>query len=192
MKKITKLTSLLLVAVIILALAACSGTKKEDFKEWFSSEFSPAFDEFAQTDYAKENLPMPSLSMIVGSVDRLDSVLGFISEGKQPEGAEIKEDGNNYKYITDEYNYTVEINPENSALKITSELEFLGEKRTEFTVTLREYKNEYFIQYFSPGFNDYFEIRFTKDSGSVMRNNAAEIPCDIFNDKVSDNFAEEK
>ena len=94
MKKLVKLTSITLVAMLIFALAACSGTKKENFREWFSGEFSPAFEAFAQTDYAKENLPMPNLSMIVGSVDKLDSILGFISDGKQPEGIEITENGN--------------------------------------------------------------------------------------------------
>ncbi len=192
MKKFIKLTSLLLIAAIVMALAACSGTKKEDFKEWFSGEFSPAFEAFAQTDYAKENLPMPSLSMIVGSVDKLDSVLGFISEGKQPEGTEIKENGNTYTYASDGYNYSVEINPDNSALRITSELEFLGEARTEFTVTLRESKGTYYIQYFSPGFNDYFEIKFKEDSGSVMRESISEIPYSIFEDKTPDKFAEER
>ncbi len=193
MKKIIKLTSLLLVAALIFALAACSGTKKENFKEWFSDEFAPAFEAFAQTEYAKEKLPMPSLTLIIGSAERLNSVLGFINEEKQPEDAEIKAEGNVYTYKSDEYKYIVELNEKNSALRITSEIEFLGEKRTEFIVTLREYKNEYYIQYFSPDFENYFEIRFTSENGKVMRESISDIPFSIFEeDKISPKFAEER
>ncbi len=187
-----KLTSLLLIFTLIFTLAACSDTtKKEDFKAWFNDEFVAAYDAFKQTEYGKANAPVSDISLMIISSEYLNSVFDYITDGTQPENAEITETDGVYTYKTAGADYMVELDEKTSSVRITSKMEFMGEERTQFIITLRESKNKYYIQHLAPEFKEYFEVEFTAESGSVKRDSVSENPYSIFADKIPDKFAKE-
>ncbi len=186
-----KLTSLLLIFALIFTLAACSGTKKEDFKSWFNDEFITAYDAFKQTEYGKANAPVSDISLMIISSEYLNGVFDYITDGTQPKNAEITEADGIYTYKTAGSDYMVELDEKTASVRITSVMEFMGEKRTQFIVTLRESKNKYYIQYLAPEFKEYFEVEFTAENGSVRRDSVSENPYSIFADKIPDKFAKE-
>ncbi len=187
-----KLTSILVIFALIFTLAACSGTKKEDFKTWFNDEFVTAYDAFVKTEYGKANAPVPGISLMIISSDYLNDVFDYIADGTQPKNAEITEKDGVYTRTTAGNDYIVELNEKTTSVKITAKMEFMGEERTQFVVNMRESKGKYYIQYLAPEFSEYFEIEFTAENGSVKRDSVSELPYSIFADKIPDKFAKEK
>lgn len=187
MKILKKLTALLLAAALVFALASC-GMSNSKLKPWFNDEFSVAYDTCFKDDKAA---PFPDISLMLTSSSYLNSVFDYITDGTQPEAAEITEEDGAYVYKAQSFTQKVEIDKSSSSVRVTSFMEFNGEARTNFIVTMREHKGTYYIQYLSPDFSTYHEVSFTAESGNIKSESRNDIPYSIFGEKIPDTFAKE-
>ena len=187
MKILKKLTAFLLAAALVFTLASC-GMSKSKLKPWFNDEFSVAYDTCFKDDKAA---PFPDISLMLTSSSYLNSVFDYITDGTQPEAAEITEEDGAYVYKAQSFTQKVEIDESSSSVKVTSLMEFNGETKTNFIVTMRENKGTYYIQYLSPEFSTYYEVSFTAETSSVKYESRNDIPYTIFGEKIPDTFAKE-
>jgi uncharacterized lipoprotein YehR (DUF1307 family) len=187
MKKLKRLTSLILAVALVFTLASC-GMSKSKLKPWFNDEFSVAYDTCFKDD---KSAPFPDISLMLTSSSYLNSVFDYITDGTQPEAAEITEEDGVYIYKAQSFTQKVEIDKSSSAIRITSLMEFNGEAKTNFIVTMREHKGTYYIQYLWPDFSTYYEVSFTAETSSVKYENRKDIPFSIFGEKIPDTFAKE-
>ncbi len=187
MKIFKKSTAFFLAAALIFTLASCGMTKSK-LKPWFNDEFSVAYDTAFKDD---KDAPFPDISLMLTSSSYLNSVFDYITDGTQPEAAEITEEDGAYIYKAQSFTQKVEIDKGSSSVRVTSFIDFMGEVRTNFIVTMREHKGTYYIQYLSPEFSTYYEVSFTSETSSVKYENRKDIPYTIFGEKIPDTFAKE-
>ena len=187
MKIFKKLTALFLAVALVFTLASC-GMSKSKLKTWFNDEFSVAYDTAFKDD---KNAPFADISLMLTSSSYLNSVFDYITDGTQPEAAEITKEDGAYIYKAQSFTQKVEIDKSSSSIRVTSFMEFMGETRTNFIVTMREHKGTYYIQYLSPEFSTYYEVSFTSETSSVKYANRNNIPYTIFDEKIPDTFAKE-
>lgn len=191
MKGLKRAVSLILIAALTLSLAACSGTSEKKFAAWFNEELSPAYDQFVQTEYGKENAPSPDISLMIVSSTYLNYIFDYIAEGKQPERGEVKETDGVYSYVTDTFVQKVEFDTKKTSLRVTNILSLFGEESIQSVTTFTERSGKYYIQHLMPDFKKYCEVCFTAESGEIKQEKRDEIPYSIFGEKIPDTFAKE-
>ncbi len=191
MKSIKKSVALILAVATILCLAACSGTKKQEFGAWYNNELSPAYDAFVQTEYGKKNAPSPNLSLMVVTDKYLNCIFAYINEGKQPEKGEITEEDGAYIYTLQTFKQKVEFDERTTSIRITNSIIMFGSESISSVITFTERSDKYYIQYFQPDFSQYYEVSFTAESGEIKNESKSEIPYSIFGEKIPDTFAKE-
>ncbi len=191
MKTIKKSVALILVAAAVFCLAACSGTKKEEFGAWYNNEFSPAYDAFVKTEYGMKNAPSPNLSLMIATDKYLYCIFDYITDGKQPENGKITEEDGAYTYTAKTFKQKVEFDEKTSSIRITNSIVVFGSESISSITTFTERSGKYYIQYFQPDFDQYYEVCFTAESGEVKNESIAEIPYTIFGEKIPDTFAKE-
>lgn len=191
MKKMKKITALILVAATILCFAACSRTSEKKFGTWFNEEFSPAYDAFVATDYGKEHAPSPDISLMITSDKYLNFIFDYIANGTKPEKGEITEEDGAYIYTENTFTQKVEIDEGTTSIRITNTISMFGEASISSVTTLREHSGKYYIQYLQPDFSEYYEVCFTAESGEVKHERTNKIPYSIFGEKIPDTFAKE-
>ncbi|MBQ3498099.1 MAG: hypothetical protein IJA87_03115 [Clostridia bacterium] len=187
MKIFKKLTALLLAVATVFTLASCGMTKSK-LKPWFNDEFSVAYNTCFKDN---KEAPFPDISLMLTSSSYLNSVFDYITDGTQPEAAEITEEDGVYIYKAQSFTQKVELDKSTSSVRVTSLMEFNGEAKTNFIVTMREHKNTYYIQYLSPEFSTYYEVSFTAETSSIKYESRKDIPYTIFGEKIPDTFAKE-
>lgn len=187
MKIFKKLTALFLAVALVFTLASC-GMSKSKLKTWFNDEFSVAYDTAFKDD---KTAPFADISLMLTSSSYLNSVFNYITDGTQPEAAEITKEDGAYIYKAQSFTQKVEIDRSSSSIRVTSFMDFMGESRTNFIVTMREHKGTYYIQYLSPEFSTYYEVSFTSETSSVKYVSRNNIPYTIFGEKIPDTFAKE-
>ncbi|MBQ5823200.1 MAG: hypothetical protein IIW48_00160 [Clostridia bacterium] len=191
MNRFKKAVSIILVLVLVLSLAACSGMKKQKFGKWYNEEFSPAYDAFVQTEYGMANAPSPNLSLMIASSAYLNYIFDYIADGTQPEKGEVKEEDGVYSYVTDTFIQKVEFNTQKATIRITNILRLFGESAIQSVTTFTERSGQYYIQHHMPDFKEYYEIRFTAESGEIKRDSTDNIPYSIFEEDIPKTFAKE-
>ncbi len=188
-----KLTSILLIFSLILTFAAC---KKEeppvqvDFKTWFNSELITAYDSFVKTEQGK-NVPVGKIEDMLISPNYINSIFEYIASGKQPEDGEITEANGVYTFKGQTFIQTFEFDNNTCAIRVTSTIVINGETKPQFTVTMREKDDVYYIQYLASEFLTYYEISYTATSGSVKNISRMDLPYSIFAAEIPENFAKE-
>lgn len=191
MKRISKITSVIVIAAIMLCFAACSGTKTEEFSAWFNDEFSPAYDAFVQTEAGKTDAPAPDISLMITSDKYLNCVFEYIAKGTQPEKGEISEENGIYTYTENTFSQKIEFDEKTTSIRITDTISFMGETMTKFTVIMSERDGKYYIQYLRPEFSEYYEVCFTADGGEIKHESRNELPYTIFAEDIPKDFAKE-
>lgn len=187
MNMFKKLTALFLAVATVFSFASC-GMSKSKLKPWFNDEFSVAYDTCFKDN---KEAPFPDISLMLTSSSYLNSVFDYIIDGTQPEAAEITEEDGAYIYKAKSFTQKVELDKSSSSVRVTSFIDFMGEVRTNFIVTMREHKGTYYIQYLAPEFSTYYEVSFTDETSSVKYENRKDIPYTIFGEKIPDTFAKE-
>ncbi len=190
-----KALSVILSLALLLSLSACSGSPKvrkdADFKEWFNSALSPAYEAFTAAQAGKQ-APYPTITMMIASDTYINACFDYMETGKQPQDAEITEENGVYTYKSGNFKQRIEFNKKLSAIKLTMLHDFSGESRTQFSVVFREDGGEYFIQYFWTEFNELHEIRFNKKGGSVLvKTDCTKLDYSIFTNDIPKSFAKE-
>ncbi len=78
-------------------------------------------------------------------------------------------------------------------MKITMHQYDAEETRIDFIATFAQEGNHYFLQFLSPDFQDYAEVKFTEKNGrSMRRGDLTKLPYDIFSADIPSGFAKEK
>lgn len=193
MKKITKAISIILVCVFLFSLAACTKSYKvrrnRDFADWFNLAFTPTYDSFVKTDDAKD-APAPNATLLLASDKYINCVFDYMKDKKQPENGEVTEADGVYTYSYGAFKQTFEFDAKTSSIRVKM-IQIMGEEDwTEFEATITQRGNKFYVQYIQPDFNDYTEIEFTSDGGSVLREYSSEKAGNsIFAQDIPENFA---
>ena len=189
-----KLISILLIFTLVFTFAAC---KKEepipqiDFGTWFKDELIPTYDAFVKTSSGK-NVPVISIEDMIISLNYINSVFDYIAYDKvQPNGGAITEANGVYTYKGETLVQTVEFDNNTCSVRISSSMVINGESKPQFTVTMREKDDVFYIQYLASEFRTYYEISFTATSGSVKTTSRMDLPYSIFAAEIPENFAKE-
>lgn len=190
-----KLVAIFLSIVMLLSLAACGDEfkvkKTEDFRDWFNLSLVPSYDGYLASPDG-ESAIYPSVSLMLASDSYINAVFDYICDGVFPENGDVTEENGVYTYSYGEFKQTFEFDADKCAVKVTMAMEMMGDSRTEFVAVFAEEKDEFFVQYLMPTFGEYYEMRFTAESGSTLtKTNCYEFPYDIFTDDIPKEFAKE-
>lgn len=190
-----KFSALILAFIMLFSFAACGDEFKvksnEDFRDWYKLLLVPAYDGYISSPDADADA-YPSVSLMLASDAYINYIFDYICDGVYPENGEITEENGVYTYAYSEFKQIFEFNTDKPAIKVTMLMEMMGESRTEFVAVLTQQKDEFLIQYITPTFGEYFEIRFTAETGSfVLETDCYELPYDIFNEDIPKDFAKE-
>ncbi len=196
MKTMKKAITVLMVLSIVLALFGCSGGRKKtalkDYGDWFVNGFEPAYESFVNSGKA-ENIPSSDLSLLIASDEYVKLIFEYIKNGSQPAVGEITEKDGLYTYAYAAFDQAVEFSSEKTAMKITMHQYDAEETRIDFIATFAQEGNHYFLQFLSPDFQDYAEVKFTEKNGrSMRRGDLTKLPYDIFSADIPSGFAKEK
>ena len=187
--------SLALVPVMLFLFTSCSDEyavkENADFKAWFNQALVPEYDAYKSGEQAPTVAPA-SIALLLSTELYIQSVFDYICDGVYPAEGEITEENGVYTYSATLFRQQFEFDAKNCAIKVTTLMDMLGENTTEFVVVLAEKKDEFFIQYFSPVYGEYYEIRFAEGEGSfAQKSDCYEAPYDIFSDDIPKDFAKE-
>ncbi len=194
MKMIQKISAFLLIAAILFCLSGCSEKKigQNDYEEWFVNGVEPAYAGYIASGKA-ENAPSSSLSLLIASDDYVKEIFRFMKDGTKPVAAEITEENGVYTYAFGTFRQVVEFSKEKPAMKITMHQSDVSEDRIEFIAIFTQKGNRYYLQFLSPDYLDYAEVKFNEKGGSALRRgDLSELPYDIFSQDIPSGFAKEK
>ena len=195
MKNIHRIIALLSVFAVAFSLIGCSGKKTKTalaaYEDWFFNRFEPAYAAFIASGKA-QNVPSSDLSLLIASDDYAKQVFAFIKDGTKPAAGEITEKDGVYTYTYGTFDQVFEFSPEKTAMKITMHQFSDSQSYVDFIACFAQEGSHFYLQYLSPDFQDYAEVRFTEKNGRSMRSgDRSSLPYDIFSSDIPSGFAKE-
>ena len=196
MKKLLKTIALFSAVCIVFSLFGCAEQKtvlkREEYENWFVNGFEPAYKSYIESGKA-ENAPSSDLSLLIASDDYVKMVFAFIKDGTKPAAGEITEKDGVYTYAYGTFRQEITLNEEKAAMKIVMHQSDVSDDRVEFIAVFAQQGSHYYLQYLSPEFKDYAEVRFTAKSGkAIRRDDLSALPYDIYSSDIPSGFAKEK